>query len=105
MVSYNEQRRRLAGMDLLVDFPFIDTPAMQAVELEQLGVINKPVTGMRGRERMMQKPPEGVIRGASIVDRKTESEEAKELFYKAKEQRIRSLERQDRIKKEIDVNE
>ena len=90
--------------DLLRDYPFIDTKLMREIEIEQLGIVKRPVTGMQGGERMMQKPPEGVICGESVMDRKTEREESKELYYKAKQRRIHSLERQERLKKEIDVN-
>jgi len=97
----------IARLDLLRYFPFIDTELMRRIELEQLGTINQPTTGtgMRGGEQMLQRPPEGVLRGESIFDRKTEQSEMKELYLKAKESRIKSLERQERLKKEVEINE
>jgi len=101
VAGYGRRRSEgIAKLDLLRLHPFIDTKLMKKIEMEQLGISNPPVRGMRGVERIMQKPPEGVLKGESIP-RENEVSEFHELYLKAKEQRIRSLEKQDRLKKEI----
>jgi len=50
---------------------------------------------------MLVEPPEGVLRGESVPS-ENDRLEFEELLAKARERRIKSLERQDRLKTEVD---
>jgi len=101
MTSIAEMARKKARIDLIKQYPFEDSTLMRQIELEQLGVVNRQ-TNMKGGEIMLQEPPEGVISGDSIPP-ENEKDEFAESCFKAKERRIKSLERGERLKKEIEV--
>ena len=101
MTSIAEMARNKAKVDLIKQYPFVDSTLMRQIELEQLGVIDRP-TNMKGGEIMLQEPPEGFISGDSIPP-ENEKDEFAERHLKAKEKRIKSLERGERLKKEIEV--
>jgi len=85
-------------LDPVMFYPYTDDPRVKKAVEEVLGVYQPMVTG-RGGERLMTPPPEGVIRGESVPS-ENDRIELEELLAKARERRIRSLERQDRLKKE-----
>lgn len=95
-------RRKL---DLISRYPFTPDPmfnqVLRQIELEQLGIVKRPVSGAQGAEIMLTPPPEGVLKGES-VPRENEKDEINELIAKARERRIKSLEKQDRLKKEVE---
>jgi len=91
----------LRRLDPIRYYPYSpDIRIRRAVE-ELLGVYQPMVENARGGELLMTPPPEGVLKGESVPV-ENDSEEFKELLAKARERRIKSLERQDRLKKEVD---
>jgi len=94
-------RYLLRRLDPIRYYPYsMDKRIQRAIE-EVLGVYQPMVQNAVGGEAMLTPPPEGVIRGESVPN-ENDRAEFEELLAKARERRIKSLERQDRLKTEVD---
>jgi len=85
-------------LDPVMFYPYTNDPRVKKAVEEVLGVYQPMATG-RGGEMLMTPPPEGVLRGESVPS-ENDRAEFEELLAKAREKRIKSLEKQDRLKKE-----
>lgn len=88
-------------LDPIEFYPHTNNPLI-AREVERLLGTYKPMPGVEvGLDRMLTPPPEGVLRGEN-VPLENDNAEFEELYAKARERRIKSLERQEKIKKELE---
>ena len=87
-------------LDPIEFYPVTSNPLIVR-EMEKLLGTYKPMPKVEGLDRMLTPPPEGVLKGEN-VPLENDKAEFEELYAKAKERRIRSLERLEKIKKEVE---
>jgi len=87
------------GLDPIKFYPYTNNPLI-ARRIEEILGTYRPMADS-GLEMMLTPPPEGVLKGESVPV-ENDRVEFEELLAKARERRINSLERQERLKKEVD---
>ena len=93
----------LQTLDPIEFYPVSQQQLIRSIVARKLGVYRPPVggRGLEGGSRMLVKPPEGVIAGESVPI-ENDRVQMEENYLKRREKVIKTLERTDSLKEEVD---
>ena len=93
----------LQTLDPIEFYPVSKQQLIRSIVARKLGVYRPPVggRGLEGGSRILVKPPEGVLAGESVPV-ENDRLQMEENYLKRREKVIKTLERTDALKKEVD---